>query len=421
MKKGILTICVLVSASMINAQWINRLSLQLEGGHHYDTFNPGRDANAVDQPVVDMQSMQSDFDKFDMNFGLAANYAFSPLMSATLGYGQGALSGSNGSHYYQGGLWALDLGVRFHLGNLNPAAEGSAWNLTPNLIYSINGYESARYLMSDQTMTSGESGSAAGMAFGVEVEYALNDNWSLFLSPQYRTVFNDGLDGFNYGSGADYYCRTNLGVKYRFTATVKDESGEESQVANVADLNMFSQEQLSKSRGIQEGLREDFKADATEIVEEAKGEMQERLDEATDEVYSVLEEHNAAIEEIERSQRELFTAVNKVSVFFEVDKSELSDESRQALYRFVERLGHAQYQGKFVVVLTAHTDETGSDEHNQELRDARATAVTSYLSEVLGLNAEVKVVTAPHDQLSDRTVDRRVDLTVEPIVEETAE
>ena len=423
MKKSIFTLAIIVATSTVNAQWLNRFSVQLEGGNHYDLFTPGMDANNVDDPVVDMQSLQGDNDRFDLNGAFAINYTTSPLWSVTLGYGAGTLSGSNGSEYYHGSIWAADMGVRFHVANLNPGSEGSPWVVTPHVLYTLNGFNSELFSEADNSSLNMSESMATGFAFGAEISYNINSNLSVYMSPQFRTVNSDGMDGWDYGTGSDHYMRTNLGVKYRFTTKVKTESGEEETAMNMSDVNMWSEEQLNKSVGLQEGIREDFKADAREITEEAKADILEQVEETTQEVYQILQERGEAIAEIERTQRELFIAVNKMSVFFEVDQSELDDESRRALFRFVERINQTAYEGKYTLVLTAHTDVSGSEERNQELRDERAAAVIAYLHDVLGLSKEVEVVvkTAPHDQMEDKTVDRRVDLSVEPIAEEAAE
>ena len=103
---------------------------------------------------------------------------------------------------------------------------------------------------------------------------------------------------------------------------------------------------------------------------------------------------------------------------FEVDRSELSDETRSALDEFADDL-KAQDENVFVEI-QGHTDSTGSDVYNMTLGEQRAQAVRRYLSEHHGLALHrMSVISygeaspvADNSTREGRAVNRRVALVV---------
>ena len=103
---------------------------------------------------------------------------------------------------------------------------------------------------------------------------------------------------------------------------------------------------------------------------------------------------------------------------FEVDRSELSDETRAALDEFAAQL-KADNENVFVEI-QGHTDATGSEDYNMKLGQQRAEAVRWYLSQQHGLALHRMSVisygeTAPvadNATREGRAVNRRVSLVV---------
>lgn len=83
---------------------------------------------------------------------------------------------------------------------------------------------------------------------------------------------------------------------------------------------------------------------------------------------------------------------------------------------------------KTLIEVAGHTDDTGSDSYNQELSERRAGSVAQYLRQrgvndqrILAVGAGETRPIAPNDTADGRQANRRVQLTLEPIVEKRAE
>ncbi len=82
----------------------------------------------------------------------------------------------------------------------------------------------------------------------------------------------------------------------------------------------------------------------------------------------------------EEARRQGFTA----NIYFEFDKSDLLDASRDALARNADFLKRRR---EFTLTIEGHCDERGTNEYNLALGERRANSVKSYLAS-LGVGAE---------------------------------
>lgn len=419
MKKYILFIGLLAFGTTAFGQAINRFSLQVEGGNHYDLFTPGKDVNIIDVPVVDMESLQGPNDRFDWNGAIGLNYASTPLWTLSAMYSQGGLSGSNGTEYYHGRIQSIETGVRLHIANLNPRAQGRKWNAVPYAFYTYNGYSSTLFFQADHSEQNKTAGWASGYALGVEASYHLNKHWTVYASPSFRYVGTDALDGWDYGAGSDHYVRTNVGVKYRFAQKKKSEDGVAS-MQNFSDMNLWSAESIRHAEGIQNGLAEEIQ---NKVMKEAKkasdsafatlNESIESLEEVKDEMEKFAEETRAELEKVRQEQQLRVMSSTLATVFFEVNSASLSEQARKTLYTYaVELKSMNQMESAVVVNIVSHTDISGSSKVNAKLRKDRSNAVKNYLQNVLGVTYEIQVVNDTKDYHSDKLVDRRVDVSV---------
>ena len=402
-----LAIALIAFSTALNAQWINSLSIQAEGGLQYDTYNPGKDRNIIDVPVKDMQSWNSEIDGLNPNGALYVNYTLTPLFSWTVGGFAGTISGSNTSDYYQASLKGLDMGVRFHSSNLNPATFDSKWKFTPMAMISFNQYTSELFFLSDNSLQNIEDNNAWGSAFGAELAYNLNNNWTLYGSGQYRTVYSDGLDGWDYGSGSDSYVRATVGVKYRFTVKRDEEI-----VLNKSDFNFYGPEVMSMAPAMSE-IAKDNSEEMKTIVSELKSEVEKQVAASTEKSEKDLARIEEALTMLRASDNALFEASHKTAVFFASESSKLSLDTKQELFRFVQTLKADDWDGQFKVVIRAYTDMYGNADYNQDLRDKRAASVKTFVEEELGMAVPVVIFTPEHDKLDEHRLDRRVELSVE--------
>jgi outer membrane protein OmpA-like peptidoglycan-associated protein len=419
MKKNVIALSLIASTFAASGQWINRFSLQVEGGNHYDLFTPGKDVNIIDVPVVDMQSLQGPNDRFDWNGAIGLNYSSTPLWTLTAMYSQGGLSGSNGTEFYLGSIQSVETGVRFHMANLNPRAQGRKWNTVPYLLYTYNGYASTLYFQADLSEQNQTSGWASGYALGLEASYHMNANWTLYLSPSFRYVGTDALDGWDYGAGSDHFVRTNVGIKYRFAKKKKNEELDAFS-QNLSDMNLWSAENIRQAEGIQNGIAERIQNKVMEETKKASDSAFAALDESLETVQTVkadmekfAEETRAELERVRQEQQLSVMSSALTTVFFGVNSSSLTEQARKSLYTYAAELKSMEDMASNVTVtITSHTDITGSDRTNERLREARSAAVKNYLQEVLGVTYDIEVINDAKDYHTDKLVDRRVDVHV---------
>ena len=401
---------LLLSGVAASAQWAqNSWSVQIDGGLLYDVYSPGKDQNIIDIPVKDMRSFYSEKDQFNPNINLYLTYASSPLWGWTAGYGYGIMSGSNETDFYTARMHNFDAGLKFFSANMNPAMFGAKWSLTPMVLLSYTDFQSNLYFISDNSLQNIEDGAAFGHVLGAELAYSVNSNWTLYGLFQHRTVYSDGLDGWDYGTGSDQYLRMNLGVKYRFTK--KSDDAEE---LNVSDINMWSTVALAAVPSISERLTGN-----TEQLSEASEELKKEVIMAVEEQSRAAEKQSQELEEamaeLRRKDNELFEKVNQTSIFFDSESARLKPEMRQELFIFNNNLEGSSWDGTYEIIITAFTDKYGDAEYNANLRDKRADAVSKYLQEELDVKVSIRQLTAAHDQLGDHILDRRVELSVKVI------
>ena len=394
----------LLGTSALSAQVLDRLSIQLEGGNHFDLYTPWKDANLVDVPIMDFASFNSDKDVFAWNVSLGATYATTPLWGVYANYTLGTLSGSNVNQYYISEMSDAALGLKFFASNMNPTAAESPWRVTPFVGAMNTSYKTHLLFLQDNTVQNYLDESAWGVQYGFEFSYRFSQNWSMYYKAQMNNVFSDGLDGWDYGDGSDMYVRNNIGVTYKFVSKKNETEN------NLSETNIWSESQIAQAPAIQTAL-DNSQEGLDEAVQELKKEVaksSEAQAAAAEEMEKLREE---AIAELHEKDRLLFEAAHDATVFFEVDKAVLTDDAKKELFRFVQGLENSGWEGAYVVVITGCADESGPEGRNAELRAERAQAVTEYLKS-LGLDVEVEVTTAPHSHLDDKVLDRRVELSV---------
>jgi outer membrane protein OmpA-like peptidoglycan-associated protein len=108
---------------------------------------------------------------------------------------------------------------------------------------------------------------------------------------------------------------------------------------------------------------------------------------------------------------------------FEVD----SDQIKPGFYSTMDKISEVVNKyGKTRLVIAGHTDSTGSAAHNQELSERRARSVESYLlsdnvypSRLSAAGYGKNRPIASNETDEGRRLNRRVDITIIPVTEET--
>jgi len=402
--KKLIILSVMLTALTAQGQFLDRVSFNLQGGNNYDLYTPNRDKNVLDIPIRDMESFQSDMDVFAWNAGLGVTVATSPLWGLSFDYSMGTLSGSNNSQYYRGDIQSMDFGLKFFASNLNRNSKNTPWRVIPSVSVSRNMFESNLYFLADNSLQNVVSGDVWGVNYGGALQYNIDANWSILANVQMRIVNQDGLDGWDYGAGTDSYLASSLGVRYRIVTS------KNSDEINLSEVNIWGEEFISKVPGLTNTM-EKTTVELTDVVNELKKEVESQIEESSKQSEAMESLRTEAIAALEKADADLFEASHYGAIFFKLESSKLTDDSKMELYRFAKSLNHKSWDGRYQIVVTGFADKTGNEEYNYNLRKRRASSVTEYLRS-LGVDVQIVDETASHDHLGDNLLDRRVELSV---------
>ncbi len=107
------------------------------------------------------------------------------------------------------------------------------------------------------------------------------------------------------------------------------------------------------------------------------------------------------------------TVIRSDDLSFESDEAMLSEEGKD----FLKKVADATKKSEAPIVVEGHTDDTGSDDHNMDLSNRRATAAHEYLRS-LGVETDTKGVgekapVADNTTQQGRAANRRVEIVIE--------
>ena len=402
--KKLIILSLMIVSSAVSAQFLDRVSFNLQGGNNYDLYTPSRDKNILDIPIRDMESFQSDMDVFAWNAGLGVTVATSPLWGLSFDYSIGTLSGSNTSEYYRGAIQSMDFGLKFFASNLNRNSKETKWRVIPSVSVSRNTFESNLYFLADNSLQNVVNGDVWGFNYGGDLQYNLDNNWSLITKVQMRVVNQDGLDGWDYGAGTDSYFASSLGVRYKIVTKKNSDD------INLSEMNIWGDEFISKVPGLTNTMQKTT-VELTDVVNELKKEVESQVAESSKQSEAMETLRSEAIAALEKADADLFEASHYGAIFFAIESHKLTDDSKMELYRFAKSLNHASWKGRYQIVVTGYADKTGNEEYNYTLRKRRAANVTEYLRS-LGVDVQIIDETSEHNHLNDNLLDRRVELSV---------
>lgn len=411
-----LTFSLLMTGGLL-AQIGERLSISVQGGHQYDLYLPAQDANLEGVPVDDMRGLYTDQDNFDYNFGLNMGVALSPVFSLYGNYQYGVLSGSNDiGEYYQTDFMQYGLGLRFLFHNLTRRSAGlKKWTFVPYAGLNLTDFTAKRYLLNDQSLIStveGKQDIAANA--GLELAYNLNRNWSILLKTGYNWVNNDGLDGYDYGTGQDQFLRSNLGIRYKFTGkrkAIKLVGGRkvEAPVYNLSDRPVVNDE-LAQSTGSLEAQQDSLENALGSLKKELSQEVLRRIEK----VERQGRMRQATIDSLKARDREIFASAHKAFVYFPIESDRIGAKGKKTVFKFIEALKATNYwqKGEISLEVLGYTDERGPEDYNAELRKRRAAAVAELLRNYIKGNIKIEQKQVSYDFKEDRFLDRRVEIRV---------
>lgn len=106
----------------------------------------------------------------------------------------------------------------------------------------------------------------------------------------------------------------------------------------------------------------------------------------------VAQSNTPAEDPLEAKRRRLEDMMNRImseDVYFDYDKSELTDKARELLAQVGDALNKEQ---RFTILVEGHTDERGTESYNMTLGSKRAQKVVEYLKNYGVSNSRLKSV-----------------------------
>lgn len=348
------------------------------------TFSIGiRAANFYDLPSYrfdselshDMKGLNGDNTRFDIGMDLYLEKQFTPLLGLQAGLRTGGLTGANSREYYKNSFSEGFVDGIFIFSNLNKNRIGKKLDYYAKLGLGYGHFSANRFLQSDNSPNGHTEGRYWEGRPGLGLQYNLNTFLRLELDVDYNIAFNDGFDGYNYGTGSDPYLSTGIGLAYTF--------GKKAEKP-MSSVNFFGPEYFGRDEALIE--QEDRVKDSL---------MQAKLEQASQRVEDlnrVIEDQKKAIanlqEEKNKPAPKAEPETKQAMVFFDFDSAVLSPKAKQQL-----AVEMTDIRGP--IVLTGYADNTGKSSYNQQLMERRANAVKDFLIQVGGLSdSDITIQTA---------------------------
>jgi type IX secretion system PorP/SprF family membrane protein len=156
------------------------------------------------------------------------------------------------------------------------------------------------------------------------------------------------------------------------------------------------------------------KADDANARVDSLGNRIDSLGRNIDDVKTTAEKNSADIKDV-ASRLDNIVYKKFGSVYFEVDKSELTDEAKASIDAFKTKLG--EMKGNYFIYLAGSASTEGSNSYNQALSTKRCNAVKQYIE---GIGISQRVLLLPYGENApvtdkqsiedDRAKNRRVDI-----------
>lgn len=380
---------------------LNSWSVGINTGHIYDLFVTSRDG---DQASGDLKGLNGDKTSFDLGYGIYVEKQFNPLFGLQLGFNGGNITGANEFEYYEGSFSDLNLNMTFNFSNLGLKNMQSPWNFYARTGLGLLSYTSERFLIFDDASNNEEESSTLSTNLGLGLRYQINTHWRAELQTNYQAVFNDGFDGWDYGSGADQFIYTSLGVAYTFG---------DSKKSSMEQVNFFSDEYLSISQGkpavvneIDTALINQLEAQLEE--EKAAAEKRQELIIEQGKLIDQQQKRLAALE----SRKNTSVSTENRSIYFESTSFKLTKEAEKELMALALAL-HTNDQLKVTIV--AYTDQYGEEKYNAQLRNKRAESVMRFLMNKMDIPSNRISKQMKNETLKGESIqhlNRRVDLEI---------
>jgi|GEM_PF-1659922 len=382
------------STDEIQSSDLRGWSIGLRGMWLYDLESTLYDGTIAQDP----RGLNGDNTSFDLGFELYVEKQFTPFMGLQGMYRLGGMTGATATEYYTNDFSEFRLGLSLIWSNLDPNHVHSKWNFYNGVGAMFGSFEADRFLVFDNSTNGSIDDNYNGIYVSGGVMYELAPSWRIELDAAYNIVRNDGFDGFDYATGWDPYLNVGIGLAYTFgNSEVPAMYAGNYYEAPYYDLAR-TKARVNELEGRVSNLEASSKR-KDENIAAIKMENEKR-DQALAQADKMLAEKIADLEK----GPDKASIAPKAVVFFAFDSDVLSDEAKEALLTALAGLNEP-------LVISAYTDNVGTEEYNAKLKARRAEAVKQFLVDELKLDAsQIQIVDGKDLDLSDQFLSRRVEV-----------
>lgn len=189
----------------------------------------------------------------------------------------------------------------------------------------------------------------------------------------------------------------------------------------LGELKAINDEIATVERGYSDQLQNEL-ASEREKLQQMIDEERQRADEQARELERQKEEYNRRFQELQSElisvkQDARGTIISMSDILFATNQSDLTPELKTSLARIA---GILLVYKRPNIIIEGHTDNTGTEEYNQKLSEARAKSVMNFLIEqgvgrdrLTAVGHSFRKPIADNDTPEGRSKNRRVDLVIQ--------
>jgi outer membrane protein OmpA-like peptidoglycan-associated protein/opacity protein-like surface antigen len=372
----------------------SRLALGIRGNHFYDMKFTSYDKIGPNVMGNDVWGLNGENTNFDFALGFDLSYFLSSFFSLDFAYDFGSVTAANELEFTETNVNFYTLGANFNL-KRSGLKESFRWVPYARFSAGIVQFDANRYLVGNAGLLNQETGNAFNVGAGLGIKYHFTDNLHINLSSEFRTILNDGFDGYDYGSGRDHLLQTTIGIRYSF--------GKGKHVDSKAAWRDARVDRLTRTVTLQ---LNDFQA-AKEVILQDLSKLESVTMDKFNTVKKAINELTEGGDSLDSILSGRFRSIQAYTVFFELNKWTLTDEHKMSL---MPMLAILKAEPKYKIHLCAFTDIVGSDKANDKVRASRFESVKQFLINQGVEESRIEFDEWKPEYNQDTFLDRRVDL-----------
>lgn len=402
----IILLLLMFQAGWVGAQdqeKLKRYSAGLRIANFYDLPSDKFDSELS----IDPKGLNGENTSFDLGMDLYGEVMLNPLLGFQAGLRFGGTSGSNEVEYYDNSFYEVYSDMILLLSNIDKGHATKLFNYYAKFGLGYGGYKAERYLMSDNSFNGSTSNGFWDGHVGAGVQYELNPYLRLELDVSYNVVFDDGFDGFNYGTGNDPYLSTGIGVAYTFGNREEERpmysvglssmayTGPDEQDSHIIAEKDELEKQVTELNQNLKDLNAKFQTLSNQMQQQ-KASLEKQSERIEKQEKLILDLKAASVDTLAMAtepvtiwQKEL----QQVQVYFEFDSDALTPETQIILTSALK-------EDFDQVTLVGYASNEGSRTYNDQLKMRRVNRVKDYLLTKLSFDSG-KVVETTSGEVED--------------------